>query len=100
MGSIYYASPSDVGTGDSFTKGGSGILNEYCTLTDAAASFNQSHLGAPITITGATSSANDGTFRIHRIVSTTEVMYRNDGPSVTENFAAGVTERWLARVDP
>lgn len=86
-GRLYVDNPSDSGDGDAFTFNG-----PYTQLVDASASFNTSILGAPITITGATSAGNNGTFHIFRVTNSTTIEYRNT-TGVTETFAAGTRYR-------
>lgn len=81
------------GTGDSFALG---IGNEVI-LTDSAAFFNPNSVGTSITIAGAGSGANDGTFPITRVLGPTQIVFTN-AAGVAEAFAGtweiqnGVTE--------
>jgi hypothetical protein len=68
------------GTGDSFAFSGVVI-----TLTDAAALFTTDLVGKLITIAGATSGGNDGTFVITDVPSTTTLTYVN-ASGVAEAF--------------
>ncbi len=60
------------GTGDSFA-----VASGVVTLTDAAAAFVAADVGRSITIAGATTAANNGTFTITSFVSATQVRYSN-----------------------
>ncbi len=68
------------GTGDSFT-----FALGVVTLTDAAALFTPAHVGLVITIVGATSPGNNGSFTIASYISATQVTYAN-ATGVTEAF--------------
>jgi hypothetical protein len=68
------------GTGDSFSVSGSTV-----TLTDSGASFPTTDEGRFITITGATTSANNGTFPVTDRISSTVIEYTNPS-GVTEAF--------------
>lgn len=67
------------GTGDSFAKTGSTIV-----MTDAATTFSQSNCGQFITIAGATTAGNNGTFAITAY----------SGNTVTWTNASGATEAY------
>lgn len=69
------------GTGDSFA-----FALGVVTLTDAAALFTPAHVGLAITIVGATSPGNNGTFIIASYISPTQITYANAG-GVTEAYA-------------
>lgn len=66
------------GTGDSFSLGGTTI-----TLTDAAGVFTVDMVGKVITITGATTPGNNGTFTVTGVPAANTLTYEN---------AAGATE--------
>src|SRR5262249_53526907 len=68
------------GTGDTLSGTAPNI-----TLTDAAGSFTSTVVGLWITITGATTSNNNGTFKITGYTSPTVVTYFN-GLGVAEGF--------------
>lgn len=70
------------GAGDSFAFDGVNLV----TLTDAGAAFNQLMIGTTITIAGSTTPANNGTFTILDVLSTTQVTYTN-ALGVAEAFA-------------
>lgn len=63
---IYLGDKDQTGTGDSFAKSGSDV-----TLTDAAGQFGTGWTGKSITITGATTPGNNGTFTITAHTATT-----------------------------
>ena len=69
------------GSGDSFAISGSDV-----TLTDAGATFTQADVGRFITITGATTGGNDGTFLITEYVDANNIKYVN-ASGATEAFA-------------
>lgn len=60
------------GTGDSFA-----FSTPTVTLTDAAGDFTQDMVGREITIAGATSPGNDGTFVVASYISATQITYSN-----------------------
>jgi len=66
-----------------------------CTLTDAAATFVASYIGQPITISGATSAGNNGSFVVTGVPGPTQIQYGN-AAGVTETFpgtwAVGIQE--------
>lgn len=66
------------GGGDGFS-----ITGTTVTLTDTAGAFTADMVGREITIAGATSAGNDGTFVVTSRISATQITYEN---------AAGVTE--------
>jgi hypothetical protein len=68
------------GTGDSFTAA-AGIV----TLTDAAGLFTASMVGRPITISGASTLSNNGTFVVASFISASQLTYANAG-GVAEVF--------------
>lgn len=68
------------GTGDDFTKTGNDV-----TLTDAGGAFVAADIGRMITIAGATTAANNGTFAITAQPTATSVTFVN---------AAGVAEAY------
>lgn len=65
------------GTGDSFAVAGTVV-----TLTDAAGLFTTDLVDKLIIISGATTAANDGTFRITAVPSATTLTYINAGGAV------------------
>jgi len=71
------------GTGD--TIGGTAPA---MTLTDAGASFTAADIGRSITLAGSTTPANDGTFVITAVGSSTEITYTN-ASGVAESFTSG-----------
>lgn len=73
------------GTGDSFTGPASGLM----TLTDAAAAFTAAAVGHYITIAGATSGGNNGTFLVTARTGTT-ITYVN-AAGVAEAYTGGYT---------
>ncbi|MGE0548340.1 MAG: MopE-related protein [Kofleriaceae bacterium] len=74
------ASDGVSGTGDSFAKAGNVI-----TLTDSAGLFQTAHIGRRVTIAGATSAGNNGSFIIASRPSSTQITYTN---------AAGVAQAY------
>lgn len=71
---------------------GSGIAGDtisgtapYMTLTIAAASFSSSMVGMSVTIAGATTGTNNGTFLITSVGSSTQITYVN-ASGVAEGF--------------
>jgi hypothetical protein len=68
------------GTGDSFTGTAPNMH-----LVDAAGTFLETDVGRYITITGATTGANNGTFLVTSYLSATEVVYTN-ASGVAEAF--------------
>jgi len=60
------------GVGDSFA-----FSTPLVTLTDAAGLFTPAHVGLSITIAGATTPANNGTFTITAYVSATQIKWSN-----------------------
>jgi hypothetical protein len=68
------------GTGDSFAFG-AGIV----TLTDAAALFTPNMVGSTITVVGATSPANDGTYLVASVPTTSTLTFANPA-GVAEAF--------------
>lgn len=72
-------SPS--GTGDSFTKSGTTV-----TLTDAGHTFAGTEVGLPITIVGASSGGNNGTFAILDVTGDHSITYAN-ASGVAEAYA-------------
>ena len=70
------------GTGDSIT-----FATPNVSLTDAAALFTAAHVGQFITITGATTAANNGCFPITSVTPGTVLVYTN-AAAVVESFAA------------
>lgn len=84
-GRLYYDNPQNSGVGTSIDIT---AVAPYAQLSDPAATFNQTDIGAELVITDADSGVNSGTFRIHRVVSSTEVEYLNTS-AVTEAFLAG-----------
>jgi hypothetical protein len=73
------------GSGDSFALSGSTI-----TLTDAAAAFTSSMIGKEITITGATTGGNDGTFTVTGVPTSSTLTYEN-ASGATEAFTGDWT---------
>lgn len=69
------------GTGDSFA-----VAAGVVTLTDAGATFTANDVGRFITIAGATSPGNNGTFLIEQFVDANNIKYTN-ASGVTEAFA-------------
>lgn len=59
------------GTGDDITAGAP------CTLVDAAGAFTSDHVGRRIKISGATNSADNGTFPITAVLGPTTLNYTN-----------------------
>jgi hypothetical protein len=76
-----FIGPYGTGTG-SFTAGAP------ATLTDTAANFQLSVIGRYVTIKGATTGGNDGTFLITARPSATQIQYTN-GAAASEAFAGG-----------
>lgn len=54
---------TDTGTPDEFAKASYSLV-DYTTLTDNSRTFDETYIGAPITISGATEDLNNGTFTI------------------------------------
>jgi hypothetical protein len=71
----------NTGTGDSFA----GPVSDVITLTDVAGSFTANMSGGMITIVGATTSANNGTFLIKEVLGPTILTYVN-ASGVAEAF--------------
>lgn len=69
------------GTGDSFAKSGNVI-----TLTDAATTFQGWEVGKPVTISGATSGGNNGTFTITSLDTTSHKLIYTNASGVAEAF--------------
>ena len=69
------------GIGDSFA-----FAANIVTLTDAAGLFTAADIGKTITIKGATTAANNGSFVINAVPSATTVQYRHPG-GVAQAFA-------------
>jgi hypothetical protein len=70
------------GTGDTFTKSGTTM-----TLTDAATTFGGWEIGKRVTIAGATSGANNGTFTITALGSDSHSMSYTNAAGVAEAYA-------------
>lgn len=68
------------GTGDSFV-----VANGVVTFTDSAAAFTSALIGRLIKISGSTSPANDGFFRIEGVLNGTTLFYYNAN-AVAEAF--------------
>lgn len=79
----YFDDLQMTGTGDDFTN----ISPTITELLDAGASFASDMVGRWITISGATTPANNGTFLIASVPDATHIRYENSGPGVTEAFA-------------
>lgn len=79
-----------IGTGTGDTIGGT---VPDMTLTDSGASFAVADVGRWITIAGATTPANNGTFLISAYTSGTEITYYN-ASGVAEPFTSGT---WTTR---
>lgn len=77
----------DTGTGDSFA-----FSSPTVTLTDAGASFTSDMVGSEITIVGATSGGNNGSFIITDVPSGTTIDFYNTA-GVAEAFAGTWTIR-------
>jgi hypothetical protein len=77
-------SQTSTGTGDSFA-----FATPTVTLTDAGASFTSADIGRFITIAGATSGGNDGTFLIESVPTGTTLTYSN-----TSAVAEAYTGTW------
>lgn len=82
-----YGAQISTGTGD--TIGGTA---PDMTLTDAGATFTAQDVGRYITIAGATTPANNGTFLISGFTSGTVITYQNSG-GVAEAFSGTWTIR-------
>jgi hypothetical protein len=91
------------GTGDSIA-----FAVSTCTLTDAGAAFDAAFVGMSITIAGATTLANNGTFPITAVTSGTVIKYTN-GAGFAEAFAGtwfitgfpvGATKLYVNNVKP
>lgn len=75
------AAPGSSGTGDSFALFGSAVQ-----LTDAGATFAFTDVGRPITVSGASTGSNNGTFVVTQVDGPTQIRYINSG-GVAEAFA-------------
>ncbi len=64
----------------------------YTQIEDPAGNFNASDIGAEIVITGATTGANDGSYRIFRVTNSTTIEYHNTA-GVTQAFGANTRYR-------
>ena len=78
---LQYTETSPTGTGD--TIGGSA---PNMTLVDAGATFSAGQVGQSITISGATTPANNGTFLITGFTSATQITFQNLS-GVAESFS-------------
>jgi len=92
---IYLSDKDTVGAGDSFAQSGSNT-----TLTDAAGQFGTGWVGKSVTISGATTPANNGTFTITAVTATTMTWVNASG--VTEAFTGawrvpGFNRNYLSR---
>lgn len=76
------------GTGPTFLAAGGRVA-----MTDSSQSFDVSYLGSKITISGATTAGNNGTFTILAVSGSTSVVYDN-ASGASEGFAAG-TSYWI-----
>jgi hypothetical protein len=77
---VVQATGNVTGTGDSFA-----FADPIVTLTDAGAAFTTSMINGLIQIAGATSSANDGIFRITGVPGGTSIAFQNPN-GVAEAF--------------